>query len=212
MARQTVLAPAAEDTPARMSYDEFLRWVPDGVQAEWVDGEVFIVTTSACHVRIARLFTMVLQTFVEARGLGEAFPAPFQMRIPSRPSGREPDVLVLRAEHLDRVKRLWVEGPADLVVEIISEESVTIDRVDKLREYQQAGVPEYLIVDGREGRQGFEFYRLVDDGRYLPVTPDGDGRYHSLVLPGLWFDPLWFSRDPLPTASAVLAAIAAAAL
>lgn len=188
-----------------MTYEAFLRWVPDGTQAEWVDGQVVVVTTSARHVRIVRLLTMVLQTFVEVFGLGEAFPAPFQMRLSSRPSGREPDLLVLRTDHLDRVTRLWVEGPADLVVEVVSEESVTTDRVDKLREYEEAGVPEYLIVEGREGRYGVEFYRLNAAGRFERVTPDAAGRYSSTVLPGFWFETAWFEQDPLPSARDVLA-------
>jgi Uma2 family endonuclease len=205
MAQRAILTPAGDQTPPRMTYQEFLRWIPDGVQAEWVDGEVVLVTTSARHVRIVRLLTMVMQTFVEVFDLGEVFPAPFQMKLPSRPSGREPDLLVVRTEHLDRVKRLWIEGPADLVIEVLSEESVTIDRVEKRREYEAAGVPEYLIVDGRDGRQGVEFLRLNAVGRFAPVKPDTSGRYASQVVPGFWFTADWFAPDSLPSARGVLA-------
>jgi Uma2 family endonuclease len=207
MARQTVLVPSPEAQPPRMTYEEFLRWVPDGKQAEWVDGEVFIVTTSTRHMRIGRLLTVVFQFAVEALGLGEVIPPPFQMRLRSRPSGREPDVLLLRTEHLNRVERHWVEGPADLAIEVISEDSVRIDRVDKYREYEQAGVPEYVIIDGRQGRHGFDFFRLDDQGNYQAVAPDGEGRYHSTDFPGLWLDASWFERDPLPSASELLSAI-----
>ena len=140
-------------------------------------------------MRICRLLGIVLQLFVEKLGIGEAILPPFQMRLRSRPSGREPDVLLLLTEHLDRLERYWVEGPADLVIEVVSEDSVKNDRVDKVREYEQAGVPEYLIVEGRDGRQGFDFFRLDAHGRYQPVGPDAAGRYHSSVFSGLWFDP-----------------------
>jgi len=61
-----------------------------------------------------------------------------------------------------------------------------------------AGVPEYLWIEGRAGRTGFGFFRLDASGEYQPVQPDAQGRYHSEVLPGFWFDPIWFEQDPLP--------------
>ena len=208
MAQQTFVRRTVADQPPRMTYEEFLRWVPDGVQAEWVDGEVTILTTSARHVRLSRLLVNLLSAFVAMFGLGEVFPAPFQMRGRPGGPGREPDVLVVLAPHLDRVKHLGIEGPADLVIELVSPESVKTDRVEKLREYEAAGVPEYVIVDAREGHHGFAFYRLDADGRYASVSPDAAGRYHSTVLPGFWLDPRWFERQPLPVAEGLLVEIA----
>ena len=206
--QQTVDQRATADRPPRMSYEAFLAWVPDGVQAEWVDGELIVLTTSDRHARLSRLLVAVLSSFLAVFKLGEVFAAPFQMRARPDGPGREPDVLVLLAHHLDRVKRLGIEGPADVVVELVSTESVTTDRVVKLREYEAAGVPEYLLLDAREGRSGFEFYRLDARGRYQPVSPDADGRYHSEVLPGLRLDPRWFEQDPLPDAEDLLLEIA----
>ena len=208
MAQRTAEAGAAAERPPRMSFEEFLRWVPDGVQAEWVDGEAIVLTTSERHVRLSRLLVNVLSSFLAMFKLGEVLAAPFQMRARPDGPGREPDLLVLLAAHLDRVKRHWIEGPADFVVELVSTESVTTDRVIKRREYEVAGVPEYLILDAREGRSGFEFLRLDARGRYQPVPPDADGRVHSAVLPGFWLDPRWFAQDPLLDAEDLLLEIA----
>ena len=204
VAQRTADRRAVDDRPPTMSYEAFLAWVPDGVQAEWVDGEAIILTTSERHVRLSRLLVNVLSSFLAMFKLGEVFAAPFQMRVRPDGPGREPDVLVLLAPHLDRVKRLWIEGPADVVVELVSNESVATDRVVKLREYEAAGVPEYLILDAREGRFGLELYRLDDQGRYQLVPPDAEGRVHSGVLPGFWLDPRWFEQDPLPDAEDLL--------
>ncbi len=70
MAQQTFDRRTVADHPPRMTYEEFLQWVPDGVQAEWVDGEVFIVTTSARHVRLSRLLVNLLSSFLAMFGLG----------------------------------------------------------------------------------------------------------------------------------------------
>ena len=208
MAQPIVERRTSSDRPPRMTYEKFLAWVPDGKQAEWVNGEVFILTTSTRHARLSRLLVNLLSSFVALFDLGEVFPAPFLMRATPGGPGREPDILVLLKNQLGRVKHLGIEGPADLVVEFVSAESVTTDRVRKYREYEAAGIREYLVIDAREGHHEFAHHRLDAHGRYAPVAPDAAGRYHSAVLPGLRLDPRWFAQDLLPAAEYLLLEIA----
>lgn len=51
------------------------------------------------------------------------------------------------SEHLDRLKETYLDGPADLVVGIVSPDSVGRDRGEKFYEYAQGGVPEYWLID-----------------------------------------------------------------
>jgi Uma2 family endonuclease len=181
-----------------LSWDEFLAWSPEG-KTEWVDGEgIAYVSTSARHAKMVLFWTKLLSNFVDVFNLGEVFIDEFLMRLPSRRSGREPDVLVVLTEHQDRVWERWLEGPADFVTEFLSEDDPDRDTVVKLREYECEGVPEYLWVDARSDHRDFRFHRRGDDGTYRLVAPDAEGRYHSEVLPGIWFDPAWFWHDPLP--------------
>ena len=46
-------------------------------------------------------------------------------------------------EHLERLTEARLSGPADLVVEVVSDDSVARDRADKFYEYQAAGITEY---------------------------------------------------------------------
>jgi Uma2 family endonuclease len=142
---------------------------------------------------------------VEAHELGEVFTAPVLLRLASRPSGREPDLLFVAAEHADRIGASYIEGPADLVVEIVSEESLTRDRSEKFAEYEAAGVPEYWILDPL--RREALFYQRDDDGRYRRVDPDPAGDYHSRVLPGFRLRVEWLWRRPLPRLAEVRAAL-----
>jgi Uma2 family endonuclease len=198
-----------------MTYAQFLDWVDEDTLAEWVDGQVIMASpANARHQLVAFFLARMLNRFAELHHLGLVLPPPFQMHLPDVPSGREPDVLFLAAEHLDRLQPpnqpTHVEGPADLVVEVVSvPESVARDRVEKLREYARGGVPEYWIVDP-DGRQA-DFYRLDARGSYRRVAPDARGIYHARALPGLWLRVDWLWQDALPDVDDVVREISAAA-
>lgn len=116
---------------------------------------------------------------------------------------RQPDILVVTTESLGRLSRERLEGPADLVVEIVSRDSVRRDRHDKLHEYRRAGVREYWVVDPRPGRNRADFYRLDAAGEYELYATDEDERVASAVLPGFWLRPSWLwleSKPPVMTA------------
>jgi len=196
-------SPASPDAPDRVTYEEFLRrW--DGRHAEWVDGEVIEVSPSSdVHQDLAAFLFALLRHWVEARSAGVVRPAPFQMKLGSGLPGREPDVLCVAAEHLDRLKRSHLEGPADLVVEVVSPDSETRDRVEKLREYEVGGVPEYWLIDPERAQA--LFYRLGPDGRYRLMEAEG-GIFRSAVLPGLWLRIEWLWQKPLPPLLSVLRA------
>jgi Uma2 family endonuclease len=195
-ARRTVPEPP-------VSYEEFLEWADENTRAEWVDGQIQVMSpASDKHQDLVRFLTSLFSTVAEESG-GEALvrPAPFQMRLEDRPSGREPDVLVVTTPHGDRVRETHLEGPADLVVEIVSPKSGPRDRGEKFYEYEAAGIPEYWIVD--PDREQLEVYRL-ERGQYRGVFMGADGRVESEVLEGLWIRAEWLWRAPLPRLLEVL--------
>lgn len=180
-----------------VSFEEFLAWCPENRWAEWVDGEIILMSPSNDeHQFMLSFLHRLIAGFVEEHGLGWVFLPPFLMRLATRPSGREPDLMFLTTEHGDRNRRTYLDGPADLAVEIVSPDSVTRDRRDKLAEYEKAGVPEYWVID--HPRRQAAFNRLGEDGRYRP-GPIVDGWYTSAVLPGFRLRVDWLWQRPLPT-------------
>ena len=199
--RQMLDVLLAPSQPARMSYEEFLDWLDEDTLAEWVEGEVIMTSpASDTHQNLADFLTAVLRVFVESRELGWVRSAPFQMKLAA--SGREPDLLFVTSDQLDRVRRTYLDGPADLVVEIISPESVGRDRGEKFYEYEHAGIPEYWLLDPQTRRA--EFYQLGSEGQYHLTAPDKEGVYHSTVLPGFWLQVDWLWQQPLPRVLDVL--------
>jgi Uma2 family endonuclease len=207
MAQEIRTDPPAADAraapPGKMTYEEFLAWADEDTWAEWVNGEVIILTPASNRHQLLVGFLMNLfQHFVEAHQLGLVLTAPFQMKIGPELPGREPDILFIARQHLDRLKSTYLDGPADLVVEIISRDSRARDRGEKFYEYEQGGVREYWLLDYL--RRQAEFYRLGPDGIYRAVPLGADGIYRSAVLDGLWLKADWLWQEPLPLLLSVL--------
>lgn len=197
-------AVAEVDVPARkLTYEEFLEWCDEDTWAEWVEGEVVVLSpASRRHQEVVDFLVQTLGVFVQARGLGVVLSAPFQMKTGPDLPGREPDVLFVARENLGRLRDRYLDGPADLVVEVSSPDSRLRDRGEKLAEYEAGGVREYWVLDPDLGRA--DFFVLGADGRYDRVRPDADGVYRSRVVEGFWVRPEWTWQDPLPPVLDVL--------
>jgi Uma2 family endonuclease len=192
----------------RMSYEEYLAWADEDVHAEWVDGEVIVqAPPKEPHQRVVAFLIQLMGLFIQLFKLGRLLPAPFEMRaVPDSPA-REPDLVFVALEHLDRLTEERLSGPADLVVEVISNDSVGRDRADKFYEYQAAGVREYWILDSRPGYERADFYVPDENGRYRPVPVNPDSRYQSTILPGFWLQVEWVTAVEPPAVLTALAQI-----
>ena len=181
-----------------MTLDEFHAWCDEGTRAEWVDGEVVVfLPTSIRHHKIVQLLVILLRLWVDAKGLGELYSEMILMRlfVPARRE-RLPDIMFVASEHLGRIQPTYLDGPADLVVEVVSPDSVGRDRGDKFIEYEQAGIPEYWLID--PGREQAELYELSEDGRYQLALGGRNGIYHSKALQGFPLNLEWLWQDPPP--------------
>lgn len=198
-----------ESPRPRMSYEEFLAWADEDVHAEWVNGEVItFMPPNTLHQSLVQFLSALLALFVQFFRLGKVIHAPFEMKAAPDGPAREPDILFIASEHLERLTAERLQGPADLVIEIVSDESVTRDRVDKLYEYEEAGVREYWIIDPRPRRHRAEFYVRDERGQFQPALPDRERVYHSTAVPGFWLRVDWLWAEELPDALFTFAEIA----
>jgi Uma2 family endonuclease len=195
---------APQPSVLKMTYEEFLDWADEDTYAEWVDGKVEMMSPASVeHQKISLFLSRLLAEFMEQHDAGEVLVAPFQMKLPpSVRRGREPDILFVLQENVSRLRRNFLDGPADLVIEIVSPESVLRDRGEKYAEYEAGGVREYWIIDNLSQRA--DFFLLDDEGRYQRATPDTGGKYVSAVLLGFWININWLWQTPLPPVRSVL--------
>lgn len=189
--------PAAKvDKIEPSTLEEFLAWEEEDVRAEWVNGKVLrMAPVSSRHQNVVSFLLTLLTLYVEERDLGWLTTAPFSMHLAIRRQVREPDLLFVARERVDRIRDLYLDGPADAVVEVVSPDSRRRDRVEKVADYEAAGVREYWLIDPR--LRQVELRRLGEDGRYRSVQPE-DGIFTSEAIPGFRLRIDWLWREPLP--------------
>lgn len=189
--------------PLLMTEEEFVTWCDESVKAEWVDGEVIIMSPSSLqHVRLAGWLLRLLAGFVESKSLGEVIGPEFMIRLAAQRRRRVPDLLFIAKERSHLLRPNHLEGVPDLSFEIISPDSQSRDRRQKFEEYQKAGVREYWMVDPLS--QTVEAYALDASGQLKLIEPEADGRVSSPMLAGFYLRPEWLWQDPLPHVNAAL--------
>lgn len=192
-----------EPPKGKVTFEEFLQWADEDVRAEWVDGEVVVLApASSWHQDLCDFITALLRHYAEAKGGGFVRSAPFLMRTGPNLPAREPDVVFVSRERDEVIKENYLDGAADLVVEVVGPDSRSVDRGDKFSEYEAGGVREYWVIDPQRKRA--EFYRLNEEGFLEPVAVAEDRIYRSRVMDGMWVRVDWFWQEPLPPLLSVL--------
>ncbi len=189
-----------EKTP--LTYEQFLQMKDEDTHAEWVNGEVIVLMPpKRYHQEILRFLAYLLEEYLQRHPVGEFLFAPFELYLPRSNASREPDLFVVRNENLQHLEADRFTGAPDVVVEVISDDSIHRDSVEKFLEYEREGVCEYWLIDPRPGRRAIHIFRL-QEGSYVPVQPDENGWFNSSVLPGFRLKAGWFTAERLPNAAA----------
>ena len=137
----------------------------------------------------------VLANLVKSGDLGDLQSDRTRVSVPQADLSAEPDVLFISAAALEsgRVRLVSkttgeagryveVEGASpDLVVEIVSDRSVTKDTVRLPDAYWRAGVLEYWLMDARGEELLFRIHHSGPSG-YVPVGVDAEGFQSSGVF------------------------------
>ena len=99
------------------------------------------------HQGVVTQATVLLAEHVQSHELGRVYVAPLDVVFDREKAlVLQPDVMFVSRERYGILNN-FVEGPPDLVVEVISEGSERYDRVAKLQWYRDYHVREYWVID-----------------------------------------------------------------
>jgi Uma2 family endonuclease len=175
--------------------------VKDGDKADLIDGNIYMASPDNTEANsLQTWFASLMDFFAEETDAGKIYVSRVALRLDDR-NGPEPDVVFVRKNRLHLVKSGHIAGAADLVIEVVSPDSIERDYEKKWRQYQEAGIPEYWIVDELEKK--VVLLRLGPGSKYRQVRPR-NGELHSKVFPGFWIRPEWLWQSPLPKKTAIL--------
>lgn len=161
------------------TYEDLFTLPDDGRRYEIIEGELYeMPSPDSSHARtIIKLISMLLP--ILARLGGEIFTAPFDVFF-SGASPVQPDILMILPGGTARVVKRGVEGPPDLLIEVLSPSNRDHDILTKRALYGIAGVREYWIVDP-EART-IEILTLDRDALHLAQAASGEDWLVSPLL------------------------------
>ena len=169
------------DVNGTYTYADYLLW-RFKEQVELLRGKLFKMSPAPreIHQRVSMYLSGELYNFFKDKTC-RFYSAPFDVRIPAKGAKGttdnqiytivQPDLCVVC--DLEKIDGRGCVGAPDLVVEILSPSNSRKDLKDKYEIYEEAGVPEYWIVD--PDNKAFYRYVLQEDVYIgLPPVPEGD--------------------------------------
>jgi Uma2 family endonuclease len=183
------------NTPVKVTFEEYLECDSESGYVEWVDGEIVIMPNpSLKHQEIVGFLACILNMYNAKHALGKVVQAPFAMKLEAIRRGREPDILFVAEDRLELFEKNYLAGAADVAVEIISPGTGRTDRGEKYFEYEVSGVKEYWLIDPE--RQHAEFYQLGADKLYHTMNLEEGNVFRSTMIAGFWFRVDWLWNKP----------------
>lgn len=120
---------------------------------EIIDGvRIFMNSPLLLHQRVVFLLALLLREYERTSGSGIVILSPFDVVIRRDPKlqTRQPDLLFITNERLERAGGLYSEGPLevapDLVIEVLSPSETRSSLFAKIEDFQRIGVQEAWIV------------------------------------------------------------------
>jgi Uma2 family endonuclease len=180
--------------------EEFYRLASEDSNWEYLDGRIVMHSPASYrHEDLQGFLFTLTRGYADETGAGAVLGSRYPMRLDPRWSP-EPDLLFVRKSRKHLLVQQRLEGPADLVVEIVSATDSLLVYKEKVPRYRDAGLPEVWIVDP------FRKEVLVDAaGPSARVTRSlRSGRLASAVLAGFWIEVDWLWEEKLPSTLACL--------
>jgi Uma2 family endonuclease len=169
------------DKTKEWTVDDYLLLGEMKTPCQLINGElVMSPAPTPIHQRIARKIFKILDS---ANLPGEIFFSPIDLYVNSR-NVFQPDLVYL--SNKDILTERGIEGPTDLVVEIISPSNSYTDRNQKKDSYLKFGIKEYWIVD--PGNETIEIY-TPKGGADVPVFfASKEGEVTSTTIKNIRFN------------------------
>jgi Uma2 family endonuclease len=164
------------------TYDDYRNLPDDGNQYQIIGGDLHMTPApSVSHQRISKKIFKIIDDYVTANKRGEVLFAPVDV-ILSMTDVVQPDILFVAGERLNIITEKNIVEAPDLIVEILSEHTESIDRNRKKELYERFGVQEYWLVD--PANRQIDQFVLRNKAFVLKASAGADQTISSAILDG----------------------------
>jgi len=164
---------------------EYFRNAPNRERHELIDGEHYVTPSpNKRHQALLGTLHWLIRSFLAGHPVGEVFFAPLDVVFTDF-DVVQPDLLFVSSRRSEVLTDANVQGPPDLVVEVLSESNRRYDEIKKRQLYDREGVGEYWILDPE--LETVKVYRRVDNlfRRVAELSNEAEDVLTSPLLPGL---------------------------
>jgi Uma2 family endonuclease len=161
----------------KFTYQQY-RHLPEDRRYELIEGELYMTPSpQEAHQRFSGRLQFQLVKFIEEKNLGYIYNAPMDVYL-SEFSVVQPDLMFISRDRKGIIKKEYIQGAPDLVIEILSPGTSSRDQITKKQLYGKYGVIEYWIVDPEaktieiltQGNTGLETLRVFNEKMILETT------------------------------------------
>lgn len=172
-------------TTPHLTYEDLCQAREDGNRYELIDGVLERLSMPPTwHQAVVPRTTAAIGHSIGETGRGFPFPGPLDVRL-SHHSVVQPDVTVVLPDRLRIIADALIDGVPNLLVEIASPSTWTMDHVVKPALYARSNVPEYWLVDA--DARAVTVHADPVDGTYRLVRRE-TSVVQSETVPGLKVD------------------------
>ncbi len=166
------------------TYDDYIT-LPDDLNIyEIIEGELYMAPAPIPkHQKICHNIQRLLGNYLQKNNAGEIYPSPVDV-VFDKSNILQPDIIFIARDNLSIVTEKNIQGPPNLVIEILSPSTIRKDRISKLRVYARFEVKNVWIID--PDNQTLEAFELGKEKNYHLISSiAGEEEFRPSLFPDL---------------------------
>ena len=150
---------------------ELFNMLPEGTLAQAINGKLYMSPApSTSHQDIVMSIGFQLFSFIKKKKLGKAYMSPIDVFL-NKKNAFQPDIIFISNKNSSIIQERGIFGAPDLIVEVLSPGSKSVDLGEKKQVYEQSGIKEYWVIDVTTRRAtGFQLAK----GKFVEFASEKD--------------------------------------
>lgn len=165
-------------TVPRTAYELF-NMLPEGTLVQLINDKIIVSPPyTAAHQLMVGFIATELYGFVKRNKLGKTYLGPLDTEL-NKKNVFQPDILFISNERKNIIKEDRIYGAPDLIIEVLSKETIKYDEGEKKDCYIKYGVKEYWMIDMDDFNKSKGYYM---DNLTYKKPKDGTIRLKTIDL------------------------------